>query len=398
MPYPTFVPGEQLSATALNSMVAATTAAQRRADAAYALIPGSGNTPGGVALDSFAGSTDDAKLTAALSYAAAQTIKPHIFFSNRLYTFTQANRVVYSGMKLSGLGGHGDQQRGARSIPNDIRFQGSGTWFVCPSGSTFDVYVGGLCLQGNRNAQFMSANPGVLWTSVFRDMGFNLWKHVFGNPAASMLITAVLMDGWWNVNNSYNTAFTFGGSDSNLFTDGCLLDSPTSIIAASPYHFEAQWLEKTHVGPMYITVKPPGIRVTGSSSNSEGALVFSGQGRCEGRNTRSPCAGSNIRIDGGGVTIRDWAINYGASALNTNGHSGEGGLITITNGQVLLDGLWYDRATGVAETMPFVYQTGGYARVKNIMVAKPGQWTKRPRFRTVGGSYSTDDSVTLVTL
>lgn len=395
-----------LSASRMNYLEQGVADAASTADAAYQAAQaggGGGGAPvGGVALDSFAGSTDDAKLTAALSYVSQQTVKPPILFSNRQYVFSQAGRSVFSGMKLVGPYAHGNQQRAANSIPNDIRYQGTGTWWQLAAGNVFDVGLYGLGFQGNSSSQFMATGSGsILWTSVFRDLGFNLWKHVLGNPSSKFQNTAILCDGWWNVNNAYNTSFTLGGSDSNFWMDGMLLDSPQSISGAigSNYHLRFDYQEKSTVGPLFITAdKVSGIHVLGNDGNA--ALVFQGQGRCEGRNKDTPCYGSNIRIDGGGVTFRDWEVFYGYAQPANSGHTGEGGVITVTGGRVLLDGVWYDRATGVGENVPFVYQSGGFVRVRNLMTgAKGGTWSTvpgKPGVRSVGGVLDADSSVAVL--
>lgn len=366
-------------------------------EAAHALVSG---IVGGVALDSFAGADDDAKLTAAMSYVAAQTVKPPILFSNRQYSFSQSGRTVFSGMKLTGAFGHGNQQRAANSIPNDIRYTGTGTWWTMPAGSNvFDVGLYGLSFQGNSGSQFMATGTAVLWSSVFRDLGFNLWKHVLGNPSQSMNLTANLFDGWWNVNNAYNTSFTIGGSDNNLWMQGMLLDSPNTTMDNTAYHMRVAYLSKTTIGPLYITGdKMSGVLVTGSTDGSANPVTFFGNGRVEGRNKTTPTFGSCIRIDGGRVTFRDWWIAYGASALNTTGHTGEGGVITMTGGHALFDGCTYSRATSVAETVPWIYQTGGELRVRDVWAcADGGTWTGKPVVRSLGGTAAVDTSVTLAT-
>jgi len=127
-------------------------------------------------------------------------------------------------------------------------------------------------------------------------------------------------------------------------------------------------------------------------------LILNGSGRSEGRNSGAPCWGSNIRIGGSGhVTLRDWWVSYGASNLNQNGHTGEGGVITQTGARVLYDGLIYDRAAGVAETVPFIYVSGGTARVRNIQYAAAGgSWTGLPRVDQAGGTVDADSSVTVI--
>jgi hypothetical protein len=194
----------------------------------------------------------------------------------------------------------------------------------------------------------MSSNPGVLWTSVFRDLGFLEWKNVFGNDSSlsstKFLNTACLWTGWGNINNSYGTACSFGGSDSKFFTGGqWLIDSPPSIMAAGKYHVIFDYQEESTVG---------------------------------------------------GVSFRDCWFAYGASSLNANGRSGELGVITVagSNADVLIDGCWYDRS--VAESVKFVGISSGSVRIRNIMRgAKGGSWSGLPQ---VSSAANSDDSVTEV--
>ena len=60
------------------------------------------NLAGIVDLDSFTGANDDAKLTAALIYAAAQTYKPAVRLPARSITFNIAGRTPYNGMRIIG--------------------------------------------------------------------------------------------------------------------------------------------------------------------------------------------------------------------------------------------------------------------------------------------------------
>jgi hypothetical protein len=156
------------------------------------------------------------------------------------------------------------------------------------------------------------------------------------------------------------------------------------------YHIEFQSQQKSNIGPIYMTAETmSGIKISGGT-----ALVFTGEGRVEGRHSNEPCKGACIRIDSGAATFRDWWVSYGMTAPNTQGHSGEGGVITQTGGDVLYDGLWYDRADGVAETVPFIYVSGGTARVRNIR--KSGSWSGLPRADQAGGTIDADNSVTVI--
>ena len=80
----------------------------------------------------------------------------------------------------------------------------------------------------------------------------------------------------------------------------------------------------------------------------------------------------------------------------TPGHSPQdAGMIHQTAGQLLVDGCTYDRATGVAETVPFVYSAGGKARVSNTFIgSKGGTWSGLPR--VTGSGVTADNSVTVI--
>jgi len=346
---------------------------------------------GGVLLDSFAGGTDDLKLTAALTYCAAQTIKPHLYFTNRTYTFTTMNRQVFSGMKLVGLGGMGDIQRSANSTPNDVFTNGAGPWLVMPAtGSVFGVVIAGLGFRGNfSTSEFFGATAaGVLWSSVIRDVGFSGYKHVLGSTATKLLLDGVLFDGWWQFNNCSSTAAHIAGADNSLWMDTGLCDTPTSLATGfgSAPHIWFDFMTKTHVGPMYITGRGVTCLKIDGGTGQDGALVLCGNGRAEGHNADDPVTGANVIINGGGVTIRDWSVNYGLA--------GPGGVIMVTGGEVLLDGLWYCRATGVAQTVPFVKQTGGDLIVRNIRRGfSGGTWSAYPVVNRTGGTLHADDSV-----
>lgn len=383
--------------------------AQTTADAALgaANAANTGGLAGGVTLWSFPGSTPDAKLTNALSYVGAQTVTtPPILVtsspgSSSAISFSQTGRMLFSGLKFINPFGFGNQQRGAESIPTDVRFTGSGDWWVLPAGQTFDVQFSGIGFQGNSSSTFLaSPNGGVLWTSVLRDCGWVNWKSVLGKKTQKLLVTAVLFDGWWNINNSYDTAISIGGSDCNLWMNGMLIDSPPQFIHTynpGSYHMRLDYLEKSQVGPIYMTSESSGgLLILGGDTTA--GTVLCGAGRVEGRNGSQPAHGSCIRIDGSRMTIRDWWVGYGATALNSNGRSGELGLITQTGGHVLYDGIYVDRASGQAEgSFNAIGVTGGTARVRNMRVGtKGGSWSGVPRVDQAGGTVDADNSVSVV--
>jgi hypothetical protein len=98
--------------------------------------------------------------------------------------------------------------------------------------------------------------------------------------------------------------------------------------------------------------------------------------------------------------FRDCWIAYAMASPSTPGHSPtDAGVIHHSGGGLLVTGCTYDRATGVAETVPFVYaNSSGPTRVNNIFIAgRGGAWTGLPRVLDVGsGTVTADASVTVV--
>lgn len=366
-----------------------------------------GETPvGGVRLESFIGATDDDKLTAAMNYVAAQTYKPAILLSeNRLYSFA-TKRDLFSGLKIIGSQAFSNQYRGALSTPQrvDLNIAGGGAWLNMISSSVFDVEIKNLSFYSQSSTtDFMSGHAtGVLWTSVIRDCGWSLFRHVFGSPTVKLLLTACDWGGWWNINNSRGTSLHLGGSDNVLWVGNqFLLDSPSANSGTTPYHMWLDYMEKTTVGHLFCTGEgnPASVRVSGNDSS--GGLVFLG-GRYEGRNQNQPSKGSVIRQEGGRVTYRDIWTAYGYADPAGSVRTGEGGVVSVLGGTALFDGCWYSRAgaSGVGETVPWIYASGANTKVtvRNAEVTfDGGTWAGLPRVQAANGAtVISDESVTVI--
>jgi hypothetical protein len=123
----------------------------------------------------------------------------------------------------------------------------------------------------------------------------------------------------------------------------------------------------------------------------------------EGRNSGAPCNGSIFRLNGGLATLRDVTVNYGMASAASQSHSPtDAGIIHVYGtGRLLADGLTYDRATSVAESVPLVYiASGAKARVFNTeTLSKSVTWTGLPRVddqNTSNTGITTDDTMTVV--
>ena len=282
-------------------------------------------------LDDFAGADDDAKLAAALSQIGGETFKrPVALWDNRVYTFTDPVDL-FNGFALIGPPRHGNQPVTTPRYPHEVMIDcGTQPFLRVPaSGSVFNVHVSNLSFEAVGSTEVWmgydsgGAAGGVLWTANIRDVGFSLFKSVLGTPSDKLLLTACTFNGFWNINNSYDVAITIGGSDNNLWTDGCLLDSDTAFTFTGnvPYHLHCDYLEKTNIGPMYITAEanPATVRIDGNDST--GGLIFTGT-RMEGRNAglppMAPLSTSTAARPG---TIRDCLFWFGGCTLPQRTHS-----------------------------------------------------------------------------
>jgi len=117
----------------------------------------------------------------------------------------------------------------------------------------------------------------------------------------------------------------------------------------------------------------------------------------EGRNAGAPSPGALVRMTGGQFTMRDNRFAFAMTNPSATGRN-DSGVIHVAGGTLTVDGATYDRATGVAETVPFIYVSGTNTRVRVRNVTKLGTWTGKPVVKqAIAGLIDADDTVTLVT-
>lgn len=362
----------------------------------------------GVALESFDGASDDARLTAAMSYAAAQTHPPAIQLTNSSYSFTTA-RTLYSGFRLVGPGGMiSNSELADANMQCKVTVSTSGTWLNVSGGDVFDAFVGnGLTFIGSSGTTFLGCDGSSIWhCSHLRDVSFHAFKSVLGTQSQKLLMTASLIDGWYQSQGSYNGAHHIGGSDNELWMNGALIDSSQAYLtsggATGQYHFWFDGLDNTHIGRLYITMQGDwvGVRVSGSAYNAGGppsnlGMVYMENPTIEGVNSSNASSGCALRVEGGIVKVQGGYLGRCMTNPSVEGHSpADAGTVHVTGGALLLDGATYDRASGQAETVPFVYVAGGKVYVKNTFAAsKGGTWTGLPQVEAVGGTVTIDNTV-----
>lgn len=255
-------------------------------------------TAHGLWLDDMPGATDDSKLDAAFSRIDNRDgTRSPVLLSNRRYDFAK-DRVLSSGQKLIQPYGFGNQQRGANSIPCLVNYTGNGTWWTV-TGSTFDVQFSGFGATSTtgRGTFMTSSGGGVLWTSLFRDLGFLNWAGVYGNETTKLLITAVTWDGWMNINNARGTSVHLGGADGQMDFSRGLIDTPQDrgLMRPDQFHMHLDYLEKIKISGLFMTAdNVKGIKVSGNSSRG---AVWIKDSIIEGRNAGRP-SNQLIEING----------------------------------------------------------------------------------------------------
>lgn len=361
----------------------------------YTAVHDAAEIAGGHELSTFSGANDDAKLTDAITYQQAQTYMPAIrFLENRMYGPFTTTRSLYSGAKLVGApsGPRNFELSSGKFVPNHLQVNcgtGASSWWVGSGGDRYDVYFSGLTMTStNANTQFLAQETNTMYACEFNNLTFYGFKHVFGRPAAKCLMTQIFFTGHWTTMAIQDTQYTMGGSDNSLWVGGYNnMQASNTVAGADRYMIDFSTMSKTSVGYIYATAENNwrAIKVTGNTQS----LNFFGT-IFEGRNAATPCVGTVLRIEGGNVNVFGPWLAYAMSAPD----AGENGVIQVTGGDVLIDGPMYERATGVPETVPLLYQSGGRVEIRSAKGA--GSWSGRPRVTTVGGTLINDSSVTVI--
>jgi hypothetical protein len=348
-----------------------------------------------VRLSDFTGADDDAKLTAAMAYCAAQTYRGITILLDEAKTYTFATKQpLYTGFSIMGSFQPHDQDRSGNPTTHEINLNTTGGWFYLNQAQTFSCSFAGLTLNGGSGQRLLDGHASnVLWTSVFRDITAVNLGNVLGSVATKLLNTACTLDGWWNINNIQERAWVLGGSDTRIQPSTALIDSPGDAgqFASATYLLEYSSQAKTPTRNLYVTAEGAHSAVYVGSGSSE-HLTFTD---CvfEGRNAGSPSNGRLIRVQGTNsrVTLRDCWLAYAMASPGT--HTG---VVQADGGSVLIDGCTYERATGVAESVPFFAATAGNHIVKNMRTLG---FTGKPVVRITGtATVDADSSVTVVTV
>lgn len=354
----------------------------------FSLPTGSGSSAGFgyIFLDDQAGSTDDDKLTAAISLQQSTAGMPPIVLGARNHAFNQT-RTMYSGLKLIG------QSTGPKNLEQSPNFvtsritlgssvsSGTSSWWVGTGGNMFDIYMADFAVQGNGGSsvhQFMDVNSGSLYACQFHSLAFNFMRSVMGRKDRKCLITQVVLSGHWTANNLWDTQFNLGGSDCQLWMGGMINIGPSSsalqtgTYADGDYEIIFDGLSKTDIGYIYMSALNGWRGIKIGSTASHGMSFFGGT--YEGYNSSSSRApGTVIRIEGGQGTF--YGPHVGQAMMSPD--AAEGGYIHMTGGEWNFIGPQFYRGS-TADTVPAIYQTGGRLMVTGATKLNSESWSTRP--------------------
>lgn len=351
-----------------------------------------------IPLRAFDGANDDAKLTAFMAYAGAQSHKGIVCLldENKQYSFT-SKRNVYDGFTIaSAFPTNGDQPRSSQPNAFSVNLSGfSGGWLSANGGTVFGVVVSGLTFNASSSI-YLVESSGTPWLWRLNDIGFQNGSGIFGSSAAVVGVDAVQFTGVWNVNNVVDCAFNIGGSDGALCPTNMVLDSPTTVMPATKYLARFTGLTWYNVSHWYVTAEQhSGLLVSGSNKGG----LFMNQCTWQGRNANAACYGALIRTSAG-LDITQSHLDYAMTSPSSGPNAADGGYVHVASGGVLnISNCWSKLATGQATTTPIVYvESGGYAQVRGLVGLDSNGNRYTPTVRqAVAGLIDADTSVNVVT-
>lgn len=331
----------------------------------------------GVLVDSFAGSTDDAKLAAAMTYAKAQTRPPALLLANRAYTFTGGPYDYYNGMRLVGSLGTTEREFSTTG-PQCVATIGGSAFLQVPSAGAQNIWISGIQFRAasgavNFQVPLTDFSSGPLLQDVdYRNLAWVGFKTVLHSRHLRVSIERTY------TNNGTDTQFKLAGSDNYYWTEGKSYVSGHALTAAMFYVWFTH-MSRTQVGSIYITPEiATGVRIDGSY----GDLVFSGTlFDSTGRTATTACQGSALLITGGkGMTFNScWWFNNAVNPASTGRSPVDKGQVFIRGSaaEVLFNGCSW--GGGDAQTVvtpsgtPAIYAATGVTNVKvNVPIAPNG--------------------------
>jgi hypothetical protein len=350
-----------------------------------------------VPLDVFTGSTDDAKLQAAMAYAAAQTYAPAIALARRAHTFSGGPYDLYPGLRLVGSLGTTEREFGSTGPQCVVNVGGTALWNV-PSGGVQNVWMSGI--------QWRASAGTVNWLNPVTDLANGpIMNDCTFEKSAWVGFASVMQARHLRVhiertyvNESTGTPFKLAGSDNYYWTEGKSYLSSTKQ-SASTFYVWFTHMSRSRMGAVYITPQvATGIRIDGSYGDLQiiGTLLDS-----TGRTATTACQGAAVLITGGRGMVFDrcWFFNNAVNPASTNRSPQDKGQVYIRGSASdlafhLCSFPGFDAQTGYTPAgTPAIYAATGVTNVKITSPIAPAGGNKLLQHQSAGiiTKYGADD-------
>lgn len=353
----------------------------------------------GFYLDEYDG-TDAQKMTAAIADAIAATDRnrPAIVLPCRPITDTLP-RTLFNGVKVIGPPGYEGQKNpdissgqygGPEVTLGGSISSGTSSWWNSPGSDVHDAWFANFMVQGSQGSsthQFIDfASGGSMYPAAMHSLSFNFMRGVLGRTDRKFLSTQMAITGNWTINNCWDTAFTWGGSDNILAP--AMMNVGVSQSAAQTgnltrYFMKFDTIELTVAGKIYISTMNGWRGVYGSGNSSVdwyGGVVEGFKGTRVNGLLAGPGPGSQFKIDGGAWTFTGTKIGQGMD----NPDASEDGLMQIngsTTEVTLLGVQFYGQNLGTENAID---HNGGRLAAFGITrrTSETGVWSGRPKVAT----------------
>lgn len=351
----------------------------------------------GVLVDTFAGSTDDAKLSAAMSYAAAQTRPPALLLASRAHSFSGGPYAYYNGMRIVGSLGTTEREF-ASTGPQCVATIGGSAFLSVPSGGAQNIWISGIQFRAaSGSVNFQTPVTDLANGPILQDVDYRSLAWVgFASVMQARHLRVGIERMYCNVGTG--TQFQLAGSDNTYWTEGKSFLSSTTL-TASQYYLYFTHMSRTRVGAVYITPQvATAVRIDGSYGDLQfHGTIFDGTGRT----STTACQGSAVLITGGQGMVFDscWFFNNCVNPSST-------GRSPVDKGQAMVRGsateVLFNNCSfggGGAQTIytpsgtPAIYAATGAAGVKVSNPIAPYGGTKLLQHGTSGiiAKYGADD-------
>jgi len=333
---------------------------------------------GYVYLDEFAGANPVEKLRTALT----QTNQAIVPLPGTAFDFAGSAPIVMTARKtIQGLGGPQNEFKSTWPI---YWKGGRAAFHNADNGSNYNGNKGwvlkDMCLVGQSGMPLIEqvAAANQLNYVGLDGCSIDTWKYVLDGPCLGLWI-----GGGIYTNNIYGDfAYRFKGSDQQLFTDGGKLDFGTSQRNPNATNMIFSWMEKSYVGPIYVTGDPARCILIEGAYDRNG-VTFVG-GTIEGRNAGAPSGGGVLKMTGGGATFVGWQFNFSAEGR------GEKGICHITGtADVSFLGCRWRRANN--GWGPEIYMDGGTVDVSGARRVFTDRAPAQIELRKAGGTLLSAD-------